>query len=325
MSAPGEMLANTVLQIKEQRNAPVDRHLVASHQEWFDAMSSAYRTADPRVLLPVVSGYADSVLTILDRPMLPSERYDMSVVTIGAHMEAGLVAFNAGRWAEAYRYLAVARALAEEIHDRGLQAQALGASSYLFSSALRGGAGGEPTRAIALLERAADLAPKSDGLLRAWIAGWSADQRAALRDASGALADLEFADGVIGAAGSGRGFAHPGGCAYNVAGHLDGVRGQADALDGRMDEAENMISSTLEGSGSARQQVITLVRLAAVRVEADDPDSTCLALAKASHLADGVGYRMGTYRVRGLRARLPATWQQLPSVADLDEQLLLSI
>lgn len=320
-SAPVETLAGAFGRVTDQPAGPVDRELADGHERLFATLSGAYRTADPRTLFPVVSGYAASVLTLLDRPMTSAERRTLTSVAAAAHTEAGLVAFNAGQWPDAYRALAVARALAEELGDPALHAQTLGAASYLYSSALRGGRGGDPGRAVELLDHALDIIPRSDGHVRAWLAGWRADQHATSGDADAAAADLETADRALDSPGLPRGFANPEGCAYNVAGHLEGVRGQVDALLGREDAADRTLRAALRVPGGPRQQVITLVRLAQTRVEAADPEGASAALGKAQQLAGQAGYRMGEQRVRGVRARFDRRWTDLPCVVELDERL----
>lgn len=320
-SAPVDTLAGALGRMTGQPAGPVDADLVASHEQLFATLSGAYRTADPRTLFPVVAGYAASTLTLLDRPMTSAERRTLTTVAAAAHTEAGLVAFNAGQWPDAYRSLAVARALAEELGDPALHAQTLGAASYLYSSALRGGRGGDPGRAVELLDHALDLVPPSDGLVLAWLAGWRADQHATSGDADAAAADLETADRALGSPGPDRGFVNQHGCAYNTAGHLEGVRGQVDALLGREDEAERTLRAALRVSGGPRQQVITLVRLAQARVEAADPEGASAALLKAQQLAGQAGYRMGEQRARGVRARFDRRWTDLPCVIELDERL----
>jgi tetratricopeptide (TPR) repeat protein len=320
-SAPVDTLAGALGCVADTPAGPVDRELVAGHERMFETLSGAYRIADPRTLFPVVSGYAASVLTLLDRPMTSAERRTLTAVAVAAYTEAGLVAFNAGQWPDAYRSVAVAKALAEDLDDPTLHAQTLGATSYLFSSALRGRQGGDPRRTVALLDQALDIAPQSDGLLRAWLAGWRADQHAASGDADAAAADLEMADRALDSPGQPRGFVTPMGCAYGTSGHLEGVRGQVDALLGRPDEAERTLRAALQVPGGPRQQVITLVRLAQARVDATDPQGASAALGKAQQLAGQAGYRMGEQRVRGVRSRFDRRWADLPCVVELDERL----
>ncbi|MGH8931182.1 MAG: hypothetical protein ACRDZO_11310, partial [Egibacteraceae bacterium] len=156
-------VGQAVARVTSDRAGPVDVGLVTSHEQWFSVLAGLYRTADSRVLLPVVSSYADIVLALLHEPMTPDERGRLSTVAIAAHTQSALVAYNAGQWTAAYGYVAIAQKLAEEIADPGLYAQTLGAASYLFSSALRGGRGGDPQRTRALLDQALDLAPQSEG------------------------------------------------------------------------------------------------------------------------------------------------------------------
>jgi transcriptional regulator with XRE-family HTH domain len=163
---------------RADRTDRVDGKLVSGHEEVSMVLAGLYRSADPRVVLPVATAYADSVLGLLGRPMTERDHSRLNVVAVGVHAQTGLWACHAGRWASAYRHLATACDIAATASQPSLHAQALGAFSYLFSSAPRGGQGGDPGRALALLDQALDQAVGADGFTRGWLSTWRADQHA---------------------------------------------------------------------------------------------------------------------------------------------------
>jgi len=155
---------------RDRADDRVDSRLVSGHEELSATLAGMYRSADPRAVLPMATAYADSVLGLLERPMADRDRARLNVVAVGVHAQTGLWACHAGRWANAYRHLATACDLAAAASHPALHAQALGAFSYLFSSAPRGGRGGNPTRTLALLDQALEEAAGADGFTQGWLA-----------------------------------------------------------------------------------------------------------------------------------------------------------
>ena len=160
--------------------ARVDRRLIASHQEIAESVGGLYRSGDAGAVLPMAIAYADSLLELLDTPMGDREQRELGSIAVGVHAQVGLWACHLHRPATAYRYLATACDLAASTREPALHARALGAFSYLFSSAPRGGRGGKPSRALALLNAALTRAERADGFTQGWLATWRADQHATL-------------------------------------------------------------------------------------------------------------------------------------------------
>jgi hypothetical protein len=156
----------------------VDSKLVAAHEETAQVLAGLYRNADPRSVLPIMSTYADQLLNLLDVEMSDSNRAALNPITVGVHAQAGLWACHMNQPSLAYRYLATSREVTAASGDRPLLARSLGALSYLFSSAPRGGHGGNPQHCLALLNEALDLARHSDPFTRGWLSTWRADQHA---------------------------------------------------------------------------------------------------------------------------------------------------
>jgi len=302
----------------------VDGTLVSGHEEVSMVLAGLYRSADPRVVLPVANAYADSVLGLLGRPMAERDRVSLNVVAVGVHAQTGLWACHAGRWASAYRHLATACDIAGAASHPSLHAQALGAFSYLFSSAPRGGQGGDPRRALALLDQALDQAASADGFTRGWLATWRADQHATLGHVRAALADVEAADLGL-AAGDDRteGFFSRPTYGYGMDGHLDSARAVTLALAGRGVESDQAFAHVFSSAKNLRRRVCTFGHLAMVRAAAGEPEGACEALIRSVELARPVGYAMGLERAAGVRARFDPRWSDLSFVRELDEYLQL--
>ncbi len=302
----------------------VDSALVSGHEELAMLLAGLYCSADPRAVLPMAAAYAESVLGLLDRPMADRDRARLTVVVVGVHAQTGLWACHAGRWASAYRQLATACDVAAAAHHPALHAQALGAFSYLFSSAPRGGRGGDPSRALALLDQALGQAAGADGFTRGWLATWRADQHATIGDVRAALADVEAADRGL-AAGDDRteGFFSRPTYGYGMDGHLGSARAVALALAGRGTESDQAFTRVLASAKNLRRQVCTFGHLAMVRAAAGEPEGACEALTRSVELAGPVGYAMGLERAAGVRARFDPRWSDLACVRELDERLRL--
>jgi hypothetical protein len=303
----------------------VDGKLVSGHEEVSMVLAGLYRSADPRVVLPVATAYADSVLGLLGRPMTERDHTRLNLVAVGVHAQTGLWACHAGRYASAYRHLATACDIAATASHPTLYAQALGAFSYLFSSAPRGGQGGDPGRALALLDQALDQAASADGFTCGWLATWRADQHATLGNVRAALADVEAADRGL-AAGDDRteGFFSRPTYGYGMDGHLNSARAVTLALAGRDGDSDQAFTEVFSSAKNLRRRVSTFGHLAMVRASAGEPESACEALTRSVELARPVGYAMGLERAAGVRSRFDPRWSALPCVRELDERLQLT-
>jgi hypothetical protein len=288
-------------------------------------LAGLYCSADPRAVLPMATAYADDVLGLLGRPMDDRDRARLNVIVVGVHAQTGLWACHAGDWAGAYRELATACDVAAAASHPTLHAQALGAFSYLFSSAPRGGQGGDPPRALALLDQALDQAAGADGFTRGWLATWRADQHATLGDIRAALADVEVADrGLAASDDRTEGFFSRPTYGYGMDGHLNSARAVTLALAGHNAESDQAFGEVLSSAKNLRRRVSTYGHLAMVRAAAGEPESACEGLSRSVELARPVGYAMGLERAAGVRARFDPRWSALPCVRELDERLRLT-
>ncbi len=314
-----------VLERLAARPSRVDGALIAGHEEVAATLAGLYRSADPRAVLPMATAYADTVLGLLAHPMSDRHRARLGLVAVGAHAQIGLWACHAGEWANAYRHLATACDLAATTGSPSLHAQALGAFSYLFSSAPRGGRGGDPDRALALLDHAIALAGRADGFTRGWLAAWRAEQRLVLGDVHAGFADVEATErGLAATDDRTDGFFSRLTYGYGMGGHLGRLRGMTLALTRNQAESDDAFRQVLSSAANLRHQVCTHGCLGIVRVAAGEPEDACDALVRAVDLAAPAGYAMGLERVAGVRAGFDPCWSRRPCVRELDERLRLA-
>ncbi len=301
----------------------VNNKLITAHQETAQALAELYRSADPRSILPIMTAYADQVLDLLDAPMSDRDRATLNTIAVGVHAQAGLWACHMHRPALAYRYLATSREVAAASGDRSLQARSLGALSYLFSSAPRGGQGGNPRHCLKLLDEALDLAHHAEPFTRGWLSIWRADQHATLGNMDAARADLETAGRDLGSADHSQqeGFFSRSTYGYGMEGHLIRLRTMTFALSGDHLNLEHAFSEVLSSTANLRHQVCALANLAVVSAAADEPERACAALGRSMHLAAREHYTMGLKRAIGVRNRFDPSWTKLPAMRDLDDQL----
>lgn len=319
-AAPLGELGEAIERIAAGGKYPVDEGLIASHERVAVALAQEYTTAKPGVLLPVVAAAADGVLEDLVLVTTGAQRDRLSAVAVGAHAEAGLLAVHAGRWPTAYRYLSMARSVAEASGDPTLRAQALTTFANLYDPGVRGGAGGDSDQTVRLLDQAADVsAGHAPGLVLANIHRWRGALHARAGDAEAAKPDLAAAEQGLGRPAPDHGLFSPAALYRGMEAFVEGARGLVYAADGRFDAAERTLRVT---SGlSARGQVKRLAYLGEVRVQAREPEGACQALGDGHGHAVAAGYTMGVERIRGVRDSFPPPWSPLACVAALDDRL----
>lgn len=315
-AVPFELLAST-------QARQVDRQVVQGHQEVARALAGLYQSAEPRSALPLVASYADQLLPMLDAAGRESDQMELGTMAAGVHAQIGLWSCHMHQPAMAYRYLSTACHIAEGLADFALQARTLGAFSYLFSSAPRGGHGGDPHRAISLLDRALLLASRADGFTRGWLATWRADQHATLGNVETAQRDVELAEASLNSprGDDGAGFFARPVYGYGMQAHCDSVRALTLALAGRDDEAARTFAGVHARAANARRRIATRGHQALAYVRCGQPEAASAELMEAAEQAREYHYGMGLERARGVRTAFDPAWSKLPSVRTLDEQL----
>jgi hypothetical protein len=302
--------------------ARVDRRLIRANEELAETLAGLYRGGDPRISLPPTIALANNLLELLDLPMSEAVRADLAALVVGVHCQVGLWACHMHKGNLALRYLATACEIGSLSGDRPLRARALGALSYLYSSAPRGGHGGQPRRALALLDEALDPSMRVDGFTRGWLATWRADQHATLGNLDAARADAQTAaKGLGGHEGKAlTGFFSRRNYGQGMGGHLYSVQGVILALGGRADEAARTFGAVQKAAHNGRRRVATHAHQALALVETGEAEAACASLRESVKLAATEHYDLGIQRSAGVRQNFPRTWADLPCVRDLDDQ-----
>lgn len=299
----------------------VDSGLVTSHEQWHAVLAAAYRTTHPQLLLPAVAGHADDLYELLGRTLTPELRTRLVAVGVHAHCEAALLAFQLGDVTSARRQVTIARDIAEEARDLRLQARALGVSSMVYSSALRGGHGGDPERAADLLDQALALERHLDRCTRGWLAVCRGSEAIEAHDLETAKTWLEGGrEALTEPDGPSQGLFSSAGMCYGTAGHLVSVEARTDGLAGRFDKAEHALNQLIASAVNVRLQATDLTHLGWVRMLAKQAEGACEALKTALVAARSVGHVMGVERIRAVRDQFPPEWDELRCVQELDEE-----
>jgi hypothetical protein len=322
-AASSQPALDAVERLAGVRHTRVEPKLVAAHREVAEHLAMLYRSADPQAALPMTVAYADSVLELLDAPTGDRDRVSLAETVVGVHAQVGLWACHLDRPGLAYRYLATACDIAKETPDRALRARAFGAFAYLFSSAPRGGYGGNPRRALGLFNDALALGRGADGFTRGWLATWRADQLATLGNVGAARADVDAADRWL-SQGDGDctgGFFGRPAYGYGMVGHLNSVRAVVLALAGESDEADRIFAAVQSSAANMRRRVATYGHVGLVQAITKRPEEACAALGQSVRLAVQQRYGMGVARVAGVRAGFPPDWHELACVRELDDEL----
>ncbi|MFL6072488.1 MAG: hypothetical protein ACJ73S_03730 [Mycobacteriales bacterium] len=300
----------------------MDRRFLQAHQKIAEGLAATYRGGDPGSILPMAVPYADSLLNLLDSPMRDVEWNEINAISVDVHAQIGLWACHMHQSALAHRYLSSACEIAAEGADQLRYACALGALSYLYSSAPRGGYGGRPRRALALLDKALDIAGRRDDFTCGWLATWRADQHATLGDLTQARRDVEIADHGLQADRSAHltGFFSQTHYGYGMAGHLDSVRAVVFALEGNAAEAEGTFAGVQGSAANMRRRVATFGHEALSHVANHDAEAAAVTLRHSMVLAIQGNYVMGVRRAVGVRHGFKPEWAALPAVRAFDEE-----
>ncbi|MBN1173423.1 MAG: hypothetical protein JXA67_14725 [Micromonosporaceae bacterium] len=303
-----------------------DPAVLAGHETIADRLAGMYRSADPLRLLPLATEYADRLAQHLDADLMTEATAARLVpIVVGVHAQIGLWSCHADRLWLARRYLSIAHEVAMAAEGATLQAQAMGALSYLHSSAPRGGTGGNPHRTLALLDTALATATMADSFTRGWLATWRADQHATLGHLDQARRDVDFATTALKRTDDAAtaGFFARRNYGYGMAGHLNSVRASVQALTGQTRQSEQTFAEVQASAANARRRVATLGHQAMAAVALDQPEAACAALTRSVSWAVAERYGMGLRRAVGVRATFSPGWSTLPAVRDLDDQLSL--
>lgn len=305
---------------------PVDASLVAGHAVMAEVLANQHWTAHIEALLALVDREASLLLDLLDRPMGGHERRRLDALATGAHVQGALLAFKAGKRADARRYLALARDIADDGGDPTLQAQRLAASVTLgMPWHTSHGQVVDPRRRGQTLSEALELARDADGRIRAWLNRWMAVVLAAEGDERGFRVHAEQADRALDEAPTLEPVSFLPRFAALEGQESGATEGLALRLLGRADGADAALGRALAATAPdwTRRRATLLLDVAALRVLQKAPEEACANLTAALGLAGAAGYSVALGRAFGVRSTFPKPWATKPCVRELDDLLRL--
>ena len=291
------------------------------------ALAGAFHALPPEALIGAAGEHLELIVRLTRCSMRPAQR--RRLLELGADVATlmGWLCLLVDRDAQAHAYLALAAELARESGNPTLEAGVAGSMARASSPSLTW-RGGDPTRALELVERADALAPEAEPLMRSWLGERRAIESACAGDPGASDRALDQArEALRGDTGEM--------CLEGFLGHvlrsqdqwyLTTVEGLCHILLGRGELAEVALTEALDQAGPSRTRlpIMLVADLAAAYVLRDEPEAATRALAECHRRAVNRGFAVGRQRARNVRARFPASWQGLQCVADLDDRMALS-
>jgi len=252
---------------------------------------------------------------------------DAPVATRRLYSIAGEAAVLVGRlaqyqddWGESHHALSWAESLARESGDGTLSAHALGCMSALHSGIPKGGRGGDPNKAIAILDLAVTAAgTHAPAQMRSWLFARRAEEHAIAGHAHLAHLDVDQAARALATVASpDEGFFHHLSDAWLMA-----YRGNCERLLRQPSEAIHALELALKSNGidQAGSRSGVMADLAAAYASQGDVDHACGLLAESWELAGRSGRKVAQERIKGVRQRQLSLYTQSTAVRRLDQLL----
>jgi transcriptional regulator with XRE-family HTH domain len=324
LAAPSAALAERITSALE-RPARVGTQLLEGLHQQSAALGRAYHGVPADALIDPARQHVDTIVRLTKCSMTDGDRKRLCGIGADAASLAGSVYLLLDQQGDAQAYLKLAEGLAHESENLTLQAGVLGAMSRMYSPTEGAWAGGEPAEALALVERANELASQAPAPMRAWLGGRTAIEHASSGHPSSSDRALDEARRIL---SEDSGEPGPGGffgsfLSVRDQSHLTSLEGLCHVLLHRGDRAETTLLAALSEVSPERTRlpIILLSDLAAAYIIQDSPEQASQSLADAHELATCRGYLTGIQRIRSVRARMPASWADLPSIQELDERL----
>ncbi len=288
-------------------------------------LASAYASTPSPDVRRAGQAHAYTLLDLLKRSSMSDEtRTRLRAVASDAAALAGYGHLDAGRFAEANTWFAMAVDLAREAGDGRLEA--LAAASFAMAAARE--LERDHAAAVTTLERAIERQLYLPPAARAWVFANAADEHAWLGDDLVSGRFLEHARTAAARVPLGE----PGWGWWSTYGALvdwDGTRPQVftasrSLLLGRPAEALELFDSALSGTSKPARRAWLHEDLTNACMALGDPERACASAVAA--LDEAKVYELGTFppKIRQARANFPADWNTLAPVIDLDERLALA-
>ncbi|MGH2732435.1 MAG: hypothetical protein ACRDJG_05780 [Actinomycetota bacterium] len=308
------------------RPSRIDERLLDALHEHATRLGEAYHGLPAESLITPTREHLEAVVRLMRFSMTDSQRRRLCGIAADVAALAGWIYLLLDGHADAQACLALARSLAHESEHPTLEAVVFGSMSRASSPTLTS-RGGDPSAALALVERASGLAERTPALVRSWLgertaieyacAGYSGASDRTLEDARCTLAKSTGESSLGGFLGRL--------LTMQDQWYLTTVEGLCHVQLGRGERAEGVLLSALDDASPVRRRlpIMLLADLAAAYILQDAPEAATRALAEARVLAAQCGFSVGLQRIRNVRSRMPLAWAGLGCVRDLDERLAL--
>ena len=300
----------------------LDWHLLQDLEALTGRYAGVMWTAPPREQVAALRGHLVMLCRLVPGASDAGARR-LQVAAAQTALIAGRLEWQLERRAEAEVHWSLAERLSLQAGDSALVAHVLGARTEVCSAVAPGSAGDVCT-ALAMLDRALELAPRnSSPHLRAWLLARRAEEHAAAGHARQCERDLALADRALSRArGWGEGYFS----SWDASGiRLSGYAGNCALRLGRSRTAievlERALAGTPAGLVSQRAAVLADLGAACVTGAAPEIDRACALLSAALDLAAGAGMAEKVSRVTSVRERHLGAHAAEPAVRRLDEQI----
>lgn len=296
----------------------IDEYLFQDLRTLTDGYARQVEVLGPRSLAPALRSHLAILSGSLQASQPPTMRRRLQSLAGETAALAGRLAHLMENRNEAHACWTFAAGLAREAQDGELLAFVLALWRSQHSSIPHGGRGGEPARAIRLLDEAASvLGDRAAPHLRAFVLASRAEDRAAAGDGYAASRDLDLAQGALDVARE----PHEGFFAGWDAGRIAGYRGSCLLALNRPEEAGVALEQALVMTSSRRagQRSAVLTDLAAAYARQREVEHACTLLADAVAMARRTGLAELVQRAQGARRHL-APWRRTAAVQRLHER-----
>lgn len=266
--------------------------------------------------------------------MTPAHRQRLHAVAADAAALVGWLHWLVNRHADARDALTVASRLAQDANDDTIKARVCGLMSCVASTIPTAGRRGDTAAAVALAAQAAALGHRAPPADRAWLAERCAAEYAAAGHADACWKGMSAARRILAEGdpqerhAEGDPQARHGGFFATLLGardlrHHAGAVGLCHALLGQPRQAEVVLVRQLDEVDPADLHSVTVLLsdLAIAYTLSGEPEPASRSVIEAVSLAGSRGLLLNVERVRGVRALMPESWDDLSCVKDLDERL----
>jgi DNA-binding XRE family transcriptional regulator len=295
-----------------------DSRQLDDFQELLRLVAERRRTMSLEVLIPTAeSTYVRLRELALGAPT--GSRRRAHLVAAEAALLAGRLYYFAGRQGEAYGALWFADVAGAEAGADQLRAATRVAISYLRSTSIRVGEGGDRGSTMTLLDSAVRLGGQpGSGLVLAWALARRAEELAAGGHESAALRDMDGAERALTGSDEDALVSGP-----RTPEDLDGFRA-AVLIQLHRPEAVGVLQRSLANLGAdlVPRRAHSLTELAVAWAREDQVEAACAALSDAVTSAMRIGRVAYALRAVAVRRRDLSRWDGTHAVRALDERLL---